>query len=197
MSMSGLDDITPAELRDMLRQHALVIGPGEVLVVTLGDSFTPLQCREIYDALSAVSWDLGFRVIVTPGCAVTVAAAPAVEGVTAPMSDPARYGALALTLNSLIDQGETADIEDVTGRLGDGTLFAWLSDTFPDISLGLFEAADLDAITGRFRDVHAAASGERVYGVQRNGLSLLLAWCLGALHEHYAQPGTDRAQRSG
>lgn len=40
----------------------------------------------------------------------------------------------------------------------------------------------------RFRLLRGATSGQRVYGVERNGLALMLAWCLSALHVLYSQP---------
>jgi hypothetical protein len=36
-----------------------------------------------------------------------------------------------------------------------------------------------------------------VYGIEHNGLALLLAFCLGVLHELQAQPGPAPLPRSG
>lgn len=186
------------DLRLLLREHALVIGPGETLVVMLSDSFTPMQCREIYDALNAVSYELGFRVMVTPATAVTVAPLADVEGVTAGMSDATRYGTLAFSLNMLLDEGATLDIAETLAHLQEGTLFAWLGETFRGgTGLSLMEQADLDAMLARFRELHGAVSAGRVYGIEHNGLALLLAWCLSALHELQSQPGPAPLRRSG
>lgn len=193
-----MEDITPADLRALLRDHALVIGPGEVLVVMLGDRFTPLQCREISDALTAVSYDLGFRVLVTPGSAVTVAPVPDVEGVTTGMSDTTRYGTLAFGLCALLDEGAVLDPAETLGHLADGTLFGWLGETFRcGLSLALFTTEDLAAVLARFRSLHSAASASRAFGIEHNGLALLLAFCLAALHDLQSQPGTAPLHRSG
>jgi hypothetical protein len=49
----------------------------------------------------------------------------------------------------------------------------------------------------RFRQCHAASSGQRMYGVENNGLSLMLAWCLGVLFELQAHAEHDRAHYHG
>lgn len=100
------------------------------------------------------------------------------------MSDATKYGALAFGLCALLDEGAVLDPGETVARLQDGTLFGWLGDTFRHgISLGLFATDDLVAMLARFRSVHGAISGQRVYGIERNGLALMLAWCLSALHE--------------
>jgi hypothetical protein len=44
-------------------------------------------------------------------------------------------------------------------------------------------------VLARFRSLHGAVSGQRVYGIEHNGLALLLAFCLSALHELQSQTG--------
>jgi hypothetical protein len=112
-------------------------------------------------------------------------------------SATSRCGSLALTLNTLIDAGETAYIDDVVQHLADGTLLTWLAERYDGASLGLFGQADLDAMLERFRQCHAASSGQRMYGVENNGLSLMLAWCLGVLFELQAHAEHDRAHYHG
>jgi hypothetical protein len=71
---------TTAQLRELLRDHALVVAPGETLVVMIPPDWGPIHCRELQDALTAYCTDpddgLGFRVLVVPGLAVTVAQMP-------------------------------------------------------------------------------------------------------------------------
>ena len=50
-------NLTPGELRELLRDHALIVAPGELLVVMTGDHLTPWQIRELSDALNAVCSD--------------------------------------------------------------------------------------------------------------------------------------------
>jgi hypothetical protein len=104
--MSGLEDLTPGEIRELLRQCALIVAPGETLIIMVSDHFTPRQVRELNDSLNAIAQDpwwpnppppppgtdtgctctcscpactftwAPMRVIVVPGTAVTVAQIP-------------------------------------------------------------------------------------------------------------------------
>jgi hypothetical protein len=188
--VSDMEDIAPAELRAMLREHALIVGPGETLVVTVPPDWSPQTVRDLNDALGAVSFDMGFQTLVTPGTAVTVEHLPEVDGVTTPMSEATRYGGLAFALCSLLDEGAALNVSETLAHLEDGTLFGWLGETFrADLNLNLFSPADLDAMLAQFRSLHSAASASRAFGVERNGLALLLAWCLAGLYETRSQPG--------
>jgi hypothetical protein len=71
-----VSDITPGELRAMLRDHALVISPGEVLIVTVPPVWRPQDVRDINDALKLAGYELGIRLLVVPGTAVTVGRMP-------------------------------------------------------------------------------------------------------------------------
>lgn len=76
----GLDDITSGELRSMLRQHALIVQPGEMLVIQVPPDWSVGHVTDLQNAIRAYCEDpsLGpvFRVLVVPGTAVTVAAMP-------------------------------------------------------------------------------------------------------------------------
>jgi hypothetical protein len=79
--MSRASGLTPGQLRVMLREHALIVAPGELLVVMVPPDWPPRDVRELNDALSAWCDDLvtgsGIKVLVVPGTAVTVAQMPA------------------------------------------------------------------------------------------------------------------------
>jgi hypothetical protein len=60
------------ELRFLLREHTLILEPGEVLVVMVPPDWSPAWCRDLHDALNAVLFDHGFAAVVTPGTAVAV-----------------------------------------------------------------------------------------------------------------------------
>jgi hypothetical protein len=72
---------TVGELRELLRDHALVITPGETLILTVPPDWQPIHVRELQDALTCYCTDpeqgFGFRILVVPGLAVTVAQMPA------------------------------------------------------------------------------------------------------------------------
>lgn len=78
--LNGLSDISPEQLREMLRDHAVVIAPGEALVVMVPPSWPPHDVRDLQDALRAACFDpdmgIRFPVLVVPGNAIAVAAMP-------------------------------------------------------------------------------------------------------------------------
>jgi hypothetical protein len=47
-------------------------------------------------------------------------------------------------------------------------------------------------VLARFRSLHSAVSGRRVYGIERNAL-----FCLDVLHDVQSQPGPAALRRSG
>jgi hypothetical protein len=76
--------VNSAEIaRALMREHAVIVGPDEVLVVQVPPVWTPREVRELNDALAAYGWELGMRVLAVPGtgmAAVTVPADPFAGG---------------------------------------------------------------------------------------------------------------------
>ncbi len=72
------DQVTAGEMRAMLREHALIAAPGEILVVQVPPDWSPSVVRDLQDALRAGCDVIGadLRVLVVPGTAVTVAQMP-------------------------------------------------------------------------------------------------------------------------
>jgi hypothetical protein len=240
--MTGLNDITAAQLRLLLREHALVVAPGEVLVVQVPPDWSPVIIRELSDGLRAVCSDTGFLggvtipVLVVPGTAVTVARLddlpggdllaerPVVlpdhpelrrqlAGIVAPMPpDPfardhgadalasldfaetsatarnatmnpnraTKYTALGFALNSLVDQGQTASIDEVHQRIADGSLWDWLVQAGVP-SIKMLPAGDRGVMLEVFQSLWNPARPERNFYVERNGLATLVAYCFEGL----------------
>jgi hypothetical protein len=59
--------VTPDELRAFAREFAVVVRPGETLVIRMGNDYTPSQLRELHEALNHPAMELPFRVLVVPG----------------------------------------------------------------------------------------------------------------------------------
>jgi hypothetical protein len=78
------------ELRFLLREHSLILEPGEVLVVMVPPDWSPTWCRDLHDALNAVLWDYGFAAVVTPGTCRPRRERPAQSAERLPPSSPAR-----------------------------------------------------------------------------------------------------------
>jgi hypothetical protein len=70
--------LTPAEVRDLLRECVTVVKPGETLIVRVPSSLTPAQSREYQDAMdSAIDyWHLGFKALVLPAEGLGIVEAP-------------------------------------------------------------------------------------------------------------------------
>ena len=67
---------TPEDLRAFAREFAVVVRPGETLVIRMGSDYTPNQLRELHEALNHPTMELPFRVLVVPGEDFAVAQAP-------------------------------------------------------------------------------------------------------------------------
>lgn len=98
------------------------------------------------------------------------------------MDKTLRLTTLGFSLNSLLDHGETASIEDVHKHISDGSLFTWLSGTYGGgIDLSLYQPEDETAVLDLFGNLASAVNARRKFGVERNGLALLAAYCFEGL----------------
>jgi hypothetical protein len=68
------ESLPPDELRQLLRECATVVKPGETLIIRTHDKWTPAQMRDLEDMID--SRELPFRVILVPGAELGVAEAP-------------------------------------------------------------------------------------------------------------------------
>jgi len=103
------------------------------------------------------------------------------------MNPTLRYTHLGFAVTALLDREEPLAAEEAHQYVEDGSLFAWLSRRYDgEIDLSIFEAADRDDVLGRFRALAEVADSRRKFGIERNGLALLAAWCFEVLQQmHY------------
>ena len=88
---------------------------------------------------------------------------------------------LIISLNSAIDSGkyQTIDLEEVKTQVERENIFAWLEQTLgKDIDLSLYNAETRSEISKMLADGEVGWSGQdrRKFGVEKQGLCLLLAW---------------------
>lgn len=86
---------------------------------------------------------------------------------------------LALQLNMMIDRGHSEPIETVEDRIEHGTVFGFLREHYRgEIDLSLFDAEHERPVVEAWQALESAYAGReaRKWGVERNGLCLLLAW---------------------
>lgn len=88
---------------------------------------------------------------------------------------------LAFYLNGAIDTGKYADVDcDEVGRaIDNGTIFGFLAKRLEgDIDLSTFDATKRAELITEWQNLRNAVSARRKFGVEKNGLCLLVAYCL-------------------
>jgi hypothetical protein len=90
---------------------------------------------------------------------------------------------LAFGFNSLLDADAHVDPAEVQRRIYDETLFEWLETLYPEMirmRAGLLRENPLDrlAVMELFKGLAPTSKTGRIYAVERNGLALLLAYCI-------------------
>jgi hypothetical protein len=93
-----------------------------------------------------------------------------------------RYTFLGFELNHLLDQGLSVDIDETRERLDQGTVFEWLEEQFAQepyyLDLSLYEQEERETIIRAFQSISNAVDARKKFGVERNGIALLVAFCL-------------------
>jgi len=95
-----------------------------------------------------------------------------------------QYTYLAFNLNSLLDGGSLLDYDETVAHIGDGTLFGWLEEKFRNkIDLSLLDVTDAATVLEHFQSLANAVDAERKFGVRKNGLCLLIAYCVECIQQ--------------
>lgn len=98
-----------------------------------------------------------------------------------------RYTLLGIEFVAMLDRGGVLDIDETREHLEDGSLFAWLKSQYgDDINLSEYRPADQAEVLDRFASLANAVDARRKFGVERNGLALLAAYCFEMLQEMHA-----------
>jgi len=107
-----------------------------------------------------------------------------------PLNLVLQYAALARSLTSLLDQGKTEDLALVQERIRQGDIIEWLHEQYPgEIERWLDDdRVAWEEVRESVNDLLAVNSA-RKFGVSKNGLALLLAFCIDAMQQ--LVPPTD------
>lgn len=91
---------------------------------------------------------------------------------------------LARATNFLLDQGHHLDPLEARRHIFDEDLLSWMDRRFPQHNLGLSAIPTVDQaeVYERFHDM-AVIRTERKYGVQSEGLCVVLAYCIEGLQQ--------------
>lgn len=86
---------------------------------------------------------------------------------------------LAFTFNAEIDNGGlgTLTCEDAKIAIEDGRIFEVLKERFPTMDLSLFNEAERAEVLNEWQQLSNVADSRRKFGVSRDGLCLLVAYC--------------------
>jgi len=88
---------------------------------------------------------------------------------------------LALNLNGALDTGKygIVSFKEVADHIEAGTIFDFLETRLAgDIDLSIFDAEKRKVLTTEWQDMLAAVNARRKFGVEKNGLCLLIAYLL-------------------
>jgi hypothetical protein len=99
-----------------------------------------------------------------------------------------RWTLLILQLNSLVDAGKSLPITDVGTHIDDGSILEWLAHAFPgpELDLSIYQQSDLykpAKMVDFLQRLHNAYGPRKKFGVERNGLCMLIAYCNEAVQE--------------
>lgn len=110
------------------------------------------------------------------------------------LDDPEqRYSLLASDLAVLLDRGESATPEEVDDQIFNGTLLDWLEARYGR-KLLVGDGYDRAMMSGALRGIaQTHPNSRRRFRVYRNGLCILLAYCLEIMREPsgYEDPQDD------
>ncbi len=97
------------------------------------------------------------------------------------MRHPVTFTFLGFYFNSLVDSGEFLDLKETHNKIRIKKLFEWLMSIYSDkLDISLFTKDQLDKIETFFESLSIATDEARKMGIEKNGLCLLVAYCLEA-----------------
>lgn len=94
-----------------------------------------------------------------------------------------KYRFLLWELIAAMDRGVMVDIDDVKRHAEAETISAFLIDRITGADFSIFDSSDWNAVNERFSSMDNAIDASRKFGVERNGMCLLMAWALQGLQD--------------
>ncbi len=95
-----------------------------------------------------------------------------------------KFTFLSFSLNSLLDQKKFVDIKEIEDHIEDGSIFVFLKEKFGDeVDLSLYGEEERKDLIEFFKSLLNAVDPRRKFGVENNGITLLLAYCIEGIQE--------------
>ncbi len=101
---------------------------------------------------------------------------------------------LAFYINGAIDSGKYSDVSIslIADQIEAGTIFAFLQARLADdIDLSILDEAKRKELLSEWQDLLAAVNARRKFGVEKNGLCLLVAYLLEGIQRRLAKNLSD------
>jgi hypothetical protein len=93
-----------------------------------------------------------------------------------------RFTLLAWEANSMLDQGETLDIDETRAKIESGELIDWFAERFAsETDMSLYGPDDRNEAARVLADIDGGVDARRKFGVENGGLQLIVALCLQAI----------------
>lgn len=92
-----------------------------------------------------------------------------------------------LEVNALLDAGQRCELDEVTEKAKDGSLFDWLR--LKGVETLQFTSNERTELLTLFTSLDAEVHERRKFGIEHNGYALVVAWLVEALQQRLASEG--------
>lgn len=101
------------------------------------------------------------------------------------MKYPVKFTYLGFILNSIIDNGGFIDLDIVKNEIENRTIFNYLRRSFgEELDVSLYTDEEIKEIEDYFYNLDNVADSRRKFGIEKNGICLLVAYCFNALQNN-------------
>jgi hypothetical protein len=94
---------------------------------------------------------------------------------------------LGFQLNALLDHGVAADIVETHDHIEQGDIFDWLRPIFKSaderLDMSVYQEADYAEVIRLFQGLSNTADSRRKFGIENNGIALLVAYCFEGIQQ--------------
>ncbi len=101
------------------------------------------------------------------------------------MKYPVKYTFLGFYLNSIVDNGGFVELDIIQSKINGKAVFSYLKEKFGDeLDISLYTENEIIEIEDYFYNLDNATDARRKFGIEKNGICLLVAYCFEALQHN-------------
>lgn len=97
------------------------------------------------------------------------------------MNYPVNFTHLGFQLNSLLDTGIFISLKSIQQKIDNKEALTYLSNNYSDFDISLYIDKEIKYFESYFNDLYSVIDESRKFGINQNGLCLLVAYCFQAL----------------